>query len=407
MFCRLVSAGLTSLGRAFARHLPAVLAYATKGEDAYPPIPDPGSALHGIPPPPSSSHTPTSSSCQSSDNTGSGGRASQSGCDARASRYFSASPQSTMQSGSSGRSSGSLGRQLPVCPEGVTIQEDLELWEPAGSLNEQPSEARTIAVGQMSFTDPSASSGTGSSSSSMPSSDNTVGGDVWDWEGSGLTTGSLAASNSQLPSADAEGSAPVAVDLSSLSTSQHPPAWDDDLQSESTHTAPSTEEPGSVAPSGFAFFDSASSDPGAHSGPASKGDALKTEQAPPQTALTSETAQQTTQPVATVRSSSDDHLESPAMILEDNSVALSPQDAQLDDDTAEESDGSDDAPGAAPAGSGAPARRARAARARARAQRARAAEAQQQQGTPTVSSRCDSLPSTQWRHQLHPHVYLF
>lgn len=373
-----------------------MLAHASKGADACLPIPDPGSALHGIPPPSTSSHTPTSSSCQSSDNTGSGGRASLSGTNARALRQSSASPQSTMQSGSSGRSSGSLGRQLPVCPEGVTIQEDSELWESAGDASEQASGEAQLWVAEHGSNSSVAPSATGSSSSTL-SSDNVDAAFRINADANNLTANSLGDSSEQFPGKDTQGSTSAAIDHSALGTSQSPPAWDDDLQSESTLTAPSTDQPESVAPAGFALFDSASSDPGAHSGPASKGDAPKTEQTQSQTLVTSDSSQQASQSVDTIGmpSSSDVQPGVPAVIQEDESVILSPQDAQLEGDTAEES--GDDAPGAAPARSGAPARRARAARGRARAARARAAEAQLQQGSsPTVSTRCDSLPSPWW-----------
>ena len=373
-----------------------MLAHASKGADAYPPIPDPGSALHGLPPPSSSSHSPTSSSCLSSDNTDSWGWTSLSSFNARASRQFSASPQSTMRSGSSGRSSGSLGRQLPVCPEGVTIQEDLELWEPAGAAIKQTSgEAHLWAAEHGSNIGVAPSSAMDSSCSTL-SSDNvgTVG--RADADASSLIANSRGGSSEQLMGRDAEGSLSVGIDQSALSACQRSPAWDDDLQLESTCAAPSTDQPSSGAPAGFALFDSASSDPGAHSGPVSKGDALKTEQGLSQTVITADSSQQATQSVETIGmlSSSDGELGFPAMILEDESVTLSPQYAQLDDDTAGESDPANDAPGAAPARSGAPAQRARAARARARAQRARAAEAQQQQESTTrVSTRYDPLPN--------------
>ena len=69
--CRLVSADLSSLARALAQHIPALVARVSKSEDAFLPIPDPNSALQGLQPSSSDSHTPTSSSCLSSDNSSS------------------------------------------------------------------------------------------------------------------------------------------------------------------------------------------------------------------------------------------------------------------------------------------------------------------------------------------------
>ena len=376
---RLVSAELTCLARAFAQHLPEVLAHVSKGEDAYAPIPDPGSALHGLQPPSTSSRTPTSSSCHSSDNTCSAGQAGK----AQASPQ-SGSTQSTVRS-SSGISSGSLSCQLPVCPEGVSVQEDLAWWEPAWDASEHASEETWLTVlGHVSSRDVSASSGAGSGS--------TLGSDDLDrGDRVVLDVSSLVDSREQLPETDTEGSMPVAMIHSNPSTGQRSPAWDDDLQSGSRHTSPSTAQPESMAPAGFALFDSASSDPGTNNGPASKGGALKAEQTPVETVISTDSLQELSHSIDTtgMHSSIDGDLGVPPTILEDDqSIWHQPARLGCEYDTAEESDASSDAPGAMPARSGARGRRARASRARARArgQRAQARQVQQQPESSSTSS---------------------
>ena len=87
LWCRLVSAELGNLAQALAQHLPELVAQESKEENAYIPIPDPSSALHGIQPPSSSSHTPTTSSCPSSDDSFPWGQASASAHDAQVQQY--------------------------------------------------------------------------------------------------------------------------------------------------------------------------------------------------------------------------------------------------------------------------------------------------------------------------------
>ena len=82
-----MSAELGDLAQALAQHLPELVAQASKEENAYTLIPDPSSALHGIQPPSSSSHTPTTSSCPSSDNSFPWGQASPSAHDAQVQQY--------------------------------------------------------------------------------------------------------------------------------------------------------------------------------------------------------------------------------------------------------------------------------------------------------------------------------
>ena len=273
-----VSAELACLASAFAPHLPGVLAHVSKVEDACALIPDPASSLHGTQPPSSSSQTPTSSSGHSSDNACSWGRLSPTASHTQTRRH-SGSTQSATRSGLSSRSSCSLGRQLPVWPEGVSIQEDLALWEPAESISEQASEGASImAVEHAGMEDASASSGTGRSSTVSSKSvdrDDRVGA-----SGSDATASSPGERSVQLPGTSTGGSQPARMDEGSRSAHLSLPAWDDDPQPiRRADTDPSAAQPKSMAPIGFAFFDSASSDPGTNKESALKGIAVRTEQA--------------------------------------------------------------------------------------------------------------------------------
>lgn len=298
--------------------------------------------------------------------------------------------QSSRSLGRSSRvSSGSIERQLPVCPEGVSIQQDNTVWEPVENSSEQPSHGASSLDGNASHGNASTSYETDSSSNAYSSCTATREGALEQSVGIKAANEALH-SSAQLSAIITEGSRSVQMGGSSDSTEQRLPAWDD-LDTQNTEVNPSVAQPKSIAPAGFALFDSASSDPGTYSGAAPRGDGFKGEQAPCLTVISSESKQKRIQCVETagLLFSSDSHLTIPAILAEEIEHIWRPEEVLLDGeyDTAEESDSSDEAPGAMPAKSGAQARRAKTSRARAQARRARAAQAQQQPESTSSSYR--------------------
>ena len=279
-------------------------------------------------------------------------------------------------------SSGSLGRQLPVCPEGVTIQEDSKMWEADG-------EATIILVDTLAS---HGSAGTLNSSSHTAGTSAHSRGDT-PAEVSGGEAPCAPAQDVEQPSKlDAEGARQILTDDSSNSTAQ---PWDDDKDAGSAKIMAAEGQRKSVGPAGFALFDSASSDPGTYSGTGHKNNASKAQQGTELVRISSSSDQDSsTQSVETAFTppDSDSGLVIPTPGTK-GSLALAPGEATFntqDSDTAEES--GEDAPGAMPPKSGAQARRAKAARAQARARRQRAAQAQQ---LPESSSyRCSLEPLT-------------
>ncbi len=198
--------------------------------------------------------------------------------------------QSSRSLGRSSRvSSGSIERQLPVCPEGVSIQQDNTVWEPVENSSEQPSHGASSLDGNASHGNASTSYETDSSSNAYSSCTATREGALEQSVGIKAANEALH-SSAQLSAIITEGSRSVQMGGSSDSTEQRLPAWDD-LDTQNTEVNPSVAQPKSIAPAGFALFDSASSDPGTYSGAAPRGDGFKGEQAPCLTVISSESKQ--------------------------------------------------------------------------------------------------------------------
>ena len=290
-------------------------------------------------------------------------------------------PRSGSGSGRSGhrlgsRGSGSLGCQPPVCPEGVSIQADSEMWEADG-------EATISVVDTASH----GSAGTLSSSTHTPGSSPHGRGDT-SAEVSGGEACAPAQDVEQASKLDTEGTRQIQADDSSNSTAQQ---WDDNKDAGSARIAPAEGQSKPVGPAGFALFDSASSDPSTYSGAGPKNKESKAQQGMELVRISSSSDQDSsTQSVETAFTppDSDSGFVIPPPGTKD-SLTLPPEEGMLINehyDTAEES--GENAPSAMPPKSGAQARRAKAARAQARARRQRAAQVPQQPESSSSSYRC-------------------
>lgn len=374
---RLMSADLRILAQALAQHVPEFVAQLSKEEDEFLLIPDPTSALNSQPS--SSSHTPTSSSCLSSDNSSYWAHSSLSAPEAGGSTPCSGYARSSARSAA--RSSGSLGRQLPPCPVGVSIQEDSAVWEAAAHEIGEPAPGAVVIALQAPAQSQYPSTG---SAASSPHSIERM-----SVQSSASEAPSISQNHEQLAPVDTERSSSAETGGSAQDAEPHLCAWDDDLETGNVDPAPVRSSAQAVAPAGFALFDSASSDPGGCDGAGSKGDSPKMPQGSQLTVISAcSDEEETTQTVEEAASS----LVIPARLENVICLGFLEEPAMIDDDSAaEESVSEAEEPGAMPARAGAQARRARAARAQAQERRANAQRTQQPDGSTSSYRQWASL----------------
>ena len=346
-WCSLVSADLATFARSLAPHLPAAIAVRTKDEVSLPGIPDPSSALHGEQPS-SSSHTPSSSSYLASDNSASwelglssGDNSAQTPCSARTASH------------SLGRSSGSLGTELPACPEGVVLKGPSAEWK----LDEQQREQQRPVQGtQAAAAGPDTQGNPDSLSTSnraAASSPHSTGVRVQCSEFGSitiLTTAKSSPASDHVNSSRQEQAQPA--DSSNRCTEQLTPAWDD-MKDRSPDLGPDAGKNISPAPAGFALFDSASSDPGGYGGGAPKDGSAKAQHSPAHSAVIAGSEPDSVQSAKTTSADPDKNSGIVSSAADDDESLLLHEDVNVEDvcDTAGESDG--DAPSAMPPKSGA------------------------------------------------------
>ena len=342
-----MSADLATFARSLAPHLPAAIAVRTKDEVSLPGIPDPSSALQGEQPS-SSSHTPSSSSYLTSDNSAgwelglsSGHNSAQTPCSARTA------------SRSLGRSSGSLGMELPVCPEGVVLMGQSAEWE----LDEQQEEQQAPMQGtQAAAAGPDTQGNYDSLSTSSRTdagSPHSAGVRVQCSEFGSiaiLTTAKSSPASDHMNIHRPEQVQPA--DSRNNCTEQLTPAWDD-MKDRSPDLVPKAGKTVSPAPAGFALFDSASSDPGGFSGSAPKDGSAKAQHSPAHSAVIAGSEPDSVQSAETTSMAPDMNSGIVSYAADTDESLLLDEDVDVEDtcDTAGESDG--EAPSAMPPKSGA------------------------------------------------------
>ena len=346
VWCSLVSADLATFARSLAPHLPAVIAVQTKDEVSLPGIPDPSSALHGEQPS-SSSHTPSSGSYLASDTSAgwelglsSGHNSAQTPCSARTA------------SRSLGRSSGSLGMELPACPEGVVLMGHSAEWE----LDEQQGEQQRPVQGtQAAAAGPDTQGNPDSlstSSRTVASSPHSTGMRVQCSESGSITILTAADSSPALDHVNNSRQQVQPADNSNELSEQLHPAWDD-MKDRSPDLGPNAGKNMSRAPAGVALFDSASSDPGGFGGGAPKDGSAKAQHSPAHSAVIAGSKPDSVQLAETPFVAPDKNSGLVSYAADDDESLLPHGDVDVEDicDTAGESDG--DAPSAMPPKSGA------------------------------------------------------
>lgn len=347
VWCSLVSADLATFACCLSPHLPTAIAVQTKDEVSLPGIPDPSSALQGEQPS-SSSHTPSSSSYLASDNSAgwelglsSGHDSAQTPCSARTA------------SRSLGRSSGSLGMELPACPEGVVLKGPSAEWE----LDEQQGEQQKPRQGTQVAAAGADTQGNPDSLSTSSRTDavspHSTGMRVQCSEFGSITI--LTAANSS-PAQDrvsiSRQEQVRPADSSDKCTEQLTPAWDD-MKDRSPDLGPEAGKNISPAPAGFALFDSASSDPGGFGGGAPKDGSAKAQHSPAHSAVIAGSEPDAVQSAEMNFVAPDKNGGIVSYAADDDESLLLSEDVDVEDicDTAGETDG--DAPSAMPPKSGA------------------------------------------------------
>ena len=340
-----MAADLATFARSLAPHLPAAIALWSKDAASLPGIPDPSSALHGEQPS-SSSHTPSSSSCLTSDNSAGWELGFSSGHNGAQTPYSMRSVSRSL-----GRGSGSLGRELPACPEGVVLQEHCAEWELDDQQEEQQrplQETQAAAAGSGIQGDPDSLRASRRTDTGSPHSTNVQ---VQCGEFGSITIlGSARGSPAPATAKNTRQEQIQPADDSNRSTDQHAPAWDD-MKDRSPDLGPSAEENMSPAPAGFALFDSASSDPGGFSGGAPKDGSAKPQHSPAHSAVIAGSNQDSVQSAETDLVAPDKYGDIVNSAAEDHGSLLLHGDTHGICDTADDSDSN--APSAMPPKSGA------------------------------------------------------